>query len=79
MELGREDCVEEVSTTLEGLSSEASASGGSSEGSPTLSPKIKTGSDEYPPPSTYENLKTLKANGQIQELQTILRNMYGSY
>lgn len=64
-----------------GTTSEVSISGDSSEGSPTLSPKANTSKDgtqkmeKYPPISEYENLKIIQSNGQIRELQTILRDM----
>lgn len=69
------DAVFATSTT-----SDVSISEGSSDGSPTLSPKAnkknETPADKktYPPPSNYDNLKIISANGQIQELQTILRD-----
>ena len=70
-----DDAVFAIPTT-----SDVSISEGSSEGSPTLSPKTnkknEAPSDKktYPPPSNYDNLKIINANGQIQELQTILRD-----
>ena len=70
-------------TAVNGTTSEVSisSSGGSSEGSPTLSPKTLTNTEGTTKEqrdqqmATYDNLKIIKQNGQIQELQTILRDV----
>ena len=61
-------------------SGKMSGESGSSDCSPTLSPKTPTKNDgiqeadRYPPLSSYQNLKVISVNDQIRELQTILRD-----
>ncbi len=58
------------------ISESISSSGDSLDSSPTLSPKtLINNKQQHDQLSVYTNLSIIQPNGQIQQLQTILRDM----